>query len=73
MSGYDVARALRQSADLQDKMLVAVSGYGHYEAREKAINAGFDKHLTKPVSLTGLHEIVRSIPCGADMAAATEG
>ena len=49
MSGYDVARALRQDPALAEVRLVAVSGYGQPEDRDRARAAGFDLHLTKPV------------------------
>ena len=49
MSGYDVARALRSDPAHAGLRLVAVSGYGQPEDRERARSAGFDLHLTKPV------------------------
>ncbi|HLF98393.1 MAG TPA: ATP-binding protein [Methylococcaceae bacterium] len=49
MDGYAVARALRRQAGLETTRLIAVSGYGQAEDREKAKIAGFDGFLTKPV------------------------
>jgi two-component system CheB/CheR fusion protein len=49
MSGYDVARALRRHAHLDRTLLVALTGYGQEEDRRRALEAGFDHHLTKPV------------------------
>jgi signal transduction histidine kinase len=48
MSGYDVARALRQDTATALTRLIAVSGYGQSEDRAMARAAGFDLHLTKP-------------------------
>lgn len=49
MSGYDVARSLRQDPALAGVRLVAVSGYGQPEDKARAQAAGFDFHFTKPV------------------------
>jgi CheY-like chemotaxis protein len=46
--GYAVARRLR-AENLAGKMLVALTGYGEAEDRQRARQAGFDRHLTKPV------------------------
>jgi CheY-like chemotaxis protein len=57
MDGYAVARALR---DLPGPRvpLVALSGYGQEEDQEKARQAGFDRHLTKPVDPQTLIQIL---------------
>jgi CheY-like chemotaxis protein len=47
--GYAVARMIRQLPGGADLKLVAVSGYGHEEAMAQSIQAGFDRHLVKPV------------------------
>jgi len=47
--GYQVARRIRQLPGGGDLMLVAVSGYGHGEAQARSKEAGFDRHLIKPV------------------------
>jgi CheY-like chemotaxis protein len=47
--GYAVARRIRQAPGGDGLKLVAVSGYGHDEAREHSRQAGFDRHLVKPV------------------------
>ena len=46
--GYEIARCLRSSG-LTDPMLVALTGYGQDEDRRRALDAGFDLHMTKPV------------------------
>jgi CheY-like chemotaxis protein len=50
MSGYDVAKRLREEDVCKDAVIVAVSGYGQEEDRYRTKAAGFDHHLLKPVS-----------------------
>lgn len=50
LSGYEVGKRLR-AAYGQDIALVALTGYGQEEDRQKAADAGFDDHLVKPVSI----------------------
>jgi CheY-like chemotaxis protein len=49
MSGYEVARRLRNLPGLRDVLLIAVTGYGSEDDRRRSIAAGFDLHLAKPV------------------------
>ena len=48
LDGYEVARALRADESLRPIRLVAVTGYAQPEDKERAREAGFDAHLTKP-------------------------
>jgi signal transduction histidine kinase/ActR/RegA family two-component response regulator len=54
MDGYAVARALRKQPQTNGIRLVALTGYGTDEDRQRALDAGFDLHLTKPVTLERL-------------------
>src|SRR5512145_707901 len=54
MDGYEVARRLREDPATASVVLVALTGYGQDEDRRRAREAGFDHHLTKPVSLDKL-------------------
>jgi PAS domain S-box-containing protein len=49
MSGYDVARELRQRPACKGIILAAMTGYGQDKDRNKSQEAGFDYHLTKPI------------------------
>jgi CheY-like chemotaxis protein len=49
MTGYDVARQLRQQPEFSRTPILAVTGYGQDDDRRKSREAGFDAHLTKPV------------------------
>jgi len=48
LDGYAVARQLRERGDTSHTLLVAMTGYGQREDRERAISAGFDYHFVKP-------------------------
>ena len=49
VDGYALARMARQTPEARATCLVAVTGYGRAEDRQKALAAGFDVHMTKPV------------------------
>jgi CheY-like chemotaxis protein/two-component sensor histidine kinase len=49
MSGYELAMTIRRDPRLRGLLLVAVTGWGQAEDRQKSKAAGFDDHLTKPV------------------------
>jgi CheY-like chemotaxis protein len=56
LNGFEVARRLRQMAELQAVFLVALTGYGSDEDREQTKAAGFDEHLAKPADLNLLRK-----------------
>jgi CheY-like chemotaxis protein len=58
MDGYRVASALRRDVRSKDAVLIAVTGYGQDEDRRRAIAAGFDHHLVKPVDLDSLIPLI---------------
>jgi two-component system CheB/CheR fusion protein len=58
MSGYDVARRIRENPQLDDVILVALTGYGRDTDVEAAKTAGFDAHITKPADLQVIDEIL---------------
>src|SRR5262245_61263295 len=60
MSGYDLARHIRTLTLPRRPFLVAVTGYGQETDRQAALAAGFDKHLTKPVGVSTLEQLLRS-------------
>jgi CheY-like chemotaxis protein len=49
LSGYEVARRIRQEAWGRNAYIVALTGWGQAQDKEAARAAGFDEHLTKPV------------------------
>jgi PAS domain S-box-containing protein len=58
LSGYEVARELREQPEFKRTPLVAVTGYGQEEDRRRSQEAGFDCHLTKPVDPEALQAFV---------------
>jgi CheY-like chemotaxis protein len=58
MDGYEVAHRLRQRAEKHPVILVALTGYGQREDRDRAIAAGFDEHLVKPVGFDELQRVL---------------
>ena len=54
MDGYTVASTLRAASDTAKIRLIAVTGYGSDEARQKSRAAGFDAHVVKPINLQDL-------------------
>jgi CheY-like chemotaxis protein len=49
IDGYEVARRLRADPATAGIALIALTGYGQDEDRQRALEAGFDEHLVKPV------------------------
>jgi CheY-like chemotaxis protein len=47
--GYALAGSLRELTELRNATLIAVTGYGQAEDRERSQAAGFDHHLVKPI------------------------
>ena len=58
VDGYEVCRRIRQQAWGKDMVVVALTGWGHDEARTKTRQAGFDMHLVKPVSPEQLDQAI---------------
>jgi CheY-like chemotaxis protein len=58
MDGYEVARRIRDTASLEEIILVALTGYGQEDDRRRAREAGFNYHLTKPTTLTALKDVL---------------
>ena len=56
--GYEVARRLRAEPRTADCMLVAVTGWGQENDRKRSREAGFDRHLVKPVDPAEIEAIV---------------
>jgi two-component system CheB/CheR fusion protein len=59
MSGYEVARHIRQDEKLRHILLMAQTGWGQEEDRQRSREAGFDHHIVKPIDMQSLQEIIR--------------
>ena len=60
MSGYEVARRLRQETWARNVQLIALTGWGQDDDRRQAFEAGFDHHLCKPVDSDQLGVLIGS-------------
>ena len=58
IDGCEVARRMRAMPELEGVRLVALTGYGRDEDRQRTRDAGFDHHLVKPVDLDELEKLV---------------
>ncbi|MGQ0761039.1 MAG: response regulator [Acidobacteriota bacterium] len=61
MNGYELAEALRELAAYNKTPLIAVTGYSEYDDRGRAVRAGFNVHLTKPIEPTQLLTLIREL------------
>ena len=59
MDGFEVVKSLRQEASCAGAIIIAVTGYGQPEDRQRAIEAGFDHHLVKPVDFNELNVLLQ--------------
>jgi two-component system CheB/CheR fusion protein len=58
MDGFELARRIRTDATNSQMYLVALTGYGQAADRARALDAGFDEHLVKPVSPESLMRLL---------------
>jgi len=61
MDGYEVAQRVRREPWGAGMYLVALSGWGRDEDRQRALNAGFDAHLVKPATPEALDRLLAGI------------
>jgi two-component system, OmpR family, response regulator len=60
MDGFEVAREMRKREVTRHAFLIAMTGYGSDADRQRALDAGFDRHLTKPVSIDALEAVINT-------------
>ena len=63
IDGYEAARRIRATQEGAGLCMIALSGWGRDEDRARAMEAGFDQHLTKPVSADALRKVMASTAC----------
>lgn len=64
LDGFEVARRIRAAEDGGQIRLIAVSGYGQAEDRQRSREAGFDAHLVKPVDAGQLTALLQAATLG---------
>jgi two-component system CheB/CheR fusion protein len=58
IDGYQLAAMMREQPQGRAMKLVALTGYGRENDRVRALEAGFDEHLVKPVDLETLKQVL---------------
>jgi CheY-like chemotaxis protein len=58
LDGHEVARRMRAETSLRNAMLVALTGWGSEDDKQRSREAGFDFHLTKPVEVTTIEKLL---------------
>ena len=61
MSGYEVAQLIRKDPEHKNMFLIALSGYAQAEDIARAKEAGFDLHLSKPLSVDTLRQVLNKV------------
>lgn len=61
MNGYELAQALRSFPQYRSTRMIAVTGYAMYDDRERALEAGFDAHLSKPIDPAVLAQAIPGV------------
>jgi CheY-like chemotaxis protein len=61
MDGYELARRLRAQPATAHALLGAITGYGQDSDRRRAAEAGFDRHLVKPIDLDTLQDVLAGV------------
>ena len=62
IDGYEVARTIRADPGLSGTYLVAVTGYASSDDQRRAADAGFHRHLAKPVPVDVIEEVLATAP-----------
>ncbi len=62
MDGYEVARRIRAAGLARQPRIVAVTGWGQEDDRERTQAAGFDAHLVKPASVYDIAKVLSEAP-----------
>ncbi len=61
LDGYQTAQRIREQAQLEGTVLIALTGYGRDTDRERSKQAGFDHHLVKPARFDEIEAILRAV------------
>jgi len=60
LNGYQLAQRIRDTGWGRRAMLIAITGWGQEQDKQRAMAAGFDRHLTKPIDPNGLETLLQS-------------
>ncbi|MBB5607735.1 MULTISPECIES: response regulator [unclassified Janthinobacterium] len=59
IDGYEAAQRIRQQAHGREVLMIALTGWGQGDARQRTAQAGFDHHVTKPVDFDAIAALFR--------------
>lgn len=62
INGYEVAKRIKNEPSLAGAFMIALTGYAGLKDIELAMNAGFNKHMSKPVDMAALNRLLAEIP-----------
>ncbi len=61
IDGFQVAKQVREQLG-EDVVLIAVSGFGQPDDKRRALEAGFDEHITKPADVNDIESVLKRFP-----------
>jgi two-component system, chemotaxis family, CheB/CheR fusion protein len=61
MNGYDLAIALRALPEYSNVPMIAVTGFSVYDDKGRALQSGFNAHMTKPINPMSLLDLIKSL------------
>ena len=61
MNGYELAEALRGIPDYSTVTMIAVTGFSAFDDRGRALQSGFNAHMTKPINPASLLELIQRL------------
>jgi CheY-like chemotaxis protein len=64
MNGYELAEALRRMPDYSSVTMIAVTGFSAFDDRGRALQSGFNGHMTKPINPASLLELIQRLKEG---------
>ena len=64
MDGYEACRRMRRTPSGRRLSIVALTGWGHPQDKQRALDVGFDAHLTKPVDPSAVEELLSALANG---------
>ena len=67
MSGFELARRLRDLPHTRGMRLIALSGYGQDADQRRAAEAGFDAHLVKPIEIAALDAVIQRLMSNGEL------
>jgi CheY-like chemotaxis protein len=72
MSGYELARRLREMPETRRALFIALTGYGQREDRALATEAGFHHHFIKPADPRAIHAVISAFDEAGEQAISTK-